>query len=105
MSGENRAKDASGNARRGETAQPEYSIDTANPTVVSVDDGDRAATLTVVPDADLGVGKTFTVTVVFSEAMDTSATPTLTFTPAVASTLSGRVDTWSPDGKDRKSVV
>ena len=50
----------------------------------------------LITDATTGVG-TFTVTVVFSEAMDPSgpATPTLTFAPGVASTLTLTGGVWS----------
>ena len=85
------AKDAAGNAQEDYTPLSEFAIDTANPTVTSVD-----ASPVLITDATTGVG-TFTVTVVFSEAMDPSgpATPTLTFAPGVASTLTLTGGVWS----------
>ena len=44
------------------------------------------ASPTTITDATAGTG-TFTVTVIFSEAMDTGVAPTLTFAPGVAGTL------------------
>jgi hypothetical protein len=41
------------------------------------------------------VGGTFTVTVTFSEAMDTDFTPTITFSPTIASTLTFDSGAWS----------
>ena len=68
-------------------------IDRQNPSVESVDASDLLIT-----DADVGSG-TFHVTVVFDQAMtaDGSADPTLTFNPAVASTLTFSGDSWSAD--------
>jgi VCBS repeat-containing protein len=65
--------------------------DDINPTVVSVEVSD-----TLITDAnDEG---TFTVTVAFSEAMDTEVNPTLTFDPDVAGTLGFDNGQWSEDG-------
>jgi hypothetical protein len=55
-------------------------VDSVPPTVVSVTVNDSLLT-----DADVGAGK-FTVTIDYSEAMDTTA-PTIAFDPAVATTL------------------
>ena len=67
------AQDANGNAQEDYTPEAEFSIDTANPSVVSVD-GERHA------DHGRGHGhRHFTVTVVFDQAMDTGVDPTLTF--------------------------
>src|SRR4051794_28147006 len=87
------AKDANGNAQTDYAPSAEFSIDTANPSVVSVDASDLLIT-----DADTGAG-TFHVTVVFDQAMDTASTPTLTFAPSVASTLSLTGGSWSADHK------
>ena len=57
------AQDANGNAQVAYTAAVEFAIDTANPTVVSVDASDGLIT-----DADTG-SASFSVTVVFNEAM------------------------------------
>ena len=54
------AKDAAGNAQEDYTAEPEFSIDTLNPTVTSVS----------VLDTVLTIGETTTVTIVFSQAID-----------------------------------
>ena len=54
-------------------------IDIVNPSVTDVTVNDLTIT-----DADVGTG-TFSVQVTFSEAMNTAATPTLTFAPDVAS--------------------
>src|SRR5262249_47217344 len=95
------AKDANGNAQQPYTAQPEFSIDTLNPSVVSVDASDGTATPTLITDADTRGGKTFSVTVVFNQAMtaDGSADPTLTFTPSLASSLTSSSRAWIPDHK------
>ena len=83
------AADANGNGQEAYTALAEFSIDTENPSVVSVDVND-----TLLTDADVGTGE-FTVTVVFDQAMDTGATPTLTFSPDVSGTLSFTGGVWS----------
>ena len=72
--------DVAGNAGTGDTDT--VTIDTVNPSVTDVMVNDLMIT-----DADVGTG-TFSVQVTFSEAMDPATTPTLTFTPDVASTLS-----------------
>ena len=71
------AKDANGNDQVDYTPLAEFSIDTLNPTVVSVTANDALIT-----DAD-AVTDTFSVAVVFDQAMeaDGSADPTLTFAP------------------------
>ena len=50
----------------------------------------------LISDADTGVGKTFTVTVHFSEVMDTGVAPVLRFTPSHGHTLTNPVVSW-PD--------
>jgi len=67
-----------------------YSIDTLNPSVVSVTVSD-----TLISDAD--AGNTFTVTVDFSEDMTTdgSADPTIVFSPNVDTTLSFDSGSWT----------
>ena len=57
-----------------------FLIDSTPPQVTSV-----VASDTLITDADAGT--TWTVTVVFDEAMETGVTPTLTFAPGVATTL------------------
>src|SRR5205814_3584030 len=46
-----------------------------------------AASDALITDSDTGVGKTFTVAVVFDQAMNTAVNPTLTFSPAVTSKI------------------
>jgi hypothetical protein len=66
-----------------------FTVDTSKPTVDSV-----AVSDLIITDADTGAGK-FSVTVTFSEVMDTASVPTLTFAPSVASTLSNVNGAWS----------
>jgi len=61
------------------------------PTVIAV-----TVSAPLVSDADTGVGKTFTVTVDFSEVMDIAVNPTLAFTPSHGNTLTNPVSSW-PD--------
>ena len=63
-------------------------IDTAPPTAV------LTTNLSLIADADVG-SDTFTVTATFSEAMNNSIAPTISFIPAVASTLSFTGGVWS----------
>ena len=70
------AKDTAGNAFAGSTLAEAFSIDTQNPTVASVTPS--AATIS---DANVGSQK-FTLTVVYSQAMDTSVNPTIAFPTA-----------------------
>ena len=63
------------------------SIDTENPT------GTIAVSDSLITDAD--IPGPFTVTVTYSEAMNTAVTPNIAFTPAVASTLSFSSGAWS----------
>jgi hypothetical protein len=51
----------------------------------------------MITDVNAGTG-TFSIAVTFSEAMKTSVTPTLTFAPDVASTLSFNSRAWSAEG-------
>src|SRR5262249_15476025 len=84
-----------GNGQNDYTPLAEFSIDTLNPNVTSVTANDALIT-----DANVGAG-TFQVTVVFDQAMTTdhSADPTLTFNPAVASTLTlAGPGVWSAGG-------
>ena len=87
------AQDANGNAQADYTPQAEVSIDTANPSVSTVTASD-----TLITDSDTGAGKTFTVTVVFDQAMNTGVDPTLTFGPDVSSTLTFAGGSWSAGG-------
>ena len=78
-----------GNDQQAYTPAPEFSIDTNNPTVTDVTVSD-----TVITEADIGGGQ-FTVTVVFSEAMDTGTPPVLTFGEDVSATLGNPQPVWS----------
>ena len=51
---------------------------------------------------DTDDGKKLDVSFTFSEAMDTGIAPTVTFDPAVASTLTGQSGEWQSDGKTYK---
>ena len=66
--------------------------------VLAVDYGERRIGLAVsdptLSDADVG-GPAFRVTVTFNEAIDTSTTPVIAFTPSVATTLSFTGGVWS----------
>ena len=73
-------------------AADEVDIDRANPTVTDVTASDL-----VISDAD--AGGTFSVAVTFSEAMDQTVAPVLTFDPAVASTLSSTSGRGTPGGR------
>lgn len=73
----------------GTTGSDTVSIDTANPTVVSVTANDLLIT-----DAD-AVTDTFSIAVVFDQAMNAGVAPTLTFAPTVASTLTLTGGVWS----------
>ena len=75
------ARDVAGNVQTPYSGTNNFNVDTHNPTVTSV-----TPSVTTVADATAGTG-TFSVTVVYSEAMKHSVAPTLTFTPDVASTL------------------
>ena len=82
-------QDAAGNVQTGYSGTNNFNIDTQNPTVTSV-----TANPTLLTDANVGTG-TFSVTVAYSEAMKTTgANPTITFTPAVASTLTFASGSW-----------
>ena len=83
--------DSAGNSLTEYWVYDAFTIDTENPLPdVTVSD-------LLISDADTGVGKTFTVTVTFPEDMTTdgSADPSLTFDPAVGSTLGGASGSWN----------
>jgi len=82
------AKDENGNLQIDNTTNDVFSIDTENPTVVSVTPSD-----TLITDTD--VGTPFTITVVYNENMNTSVYPTITFTPAVNTTLENVDNSWT----------
>jgi hypothetical protein len=71
------------------TAGEAYDVDRLDPSVTSVSVSDL-----VISDAD--AGGTFTVTVDFDEAMNQAQDPTITFAPAIGSTLAIASDNW-PD--------
>jgi hypothetical protein len=66
-------QDAAGNAQVSSTETGKFSIDTQNPTVTSV-----TPNLTTVTAANVG-SQAFTLTVVYSEAMNTAPNPTISF--------------------------
>ncbi|MEQ1838040.1 MAG: Ig-like domain-containing protein [Candidatus Nitrotoga sp.] len=81
------ATDAVGNTA---SATRNITVDTVNPTVISVTANDL-----VITDANVGTA-TFNIAVTFSEAMNTGVTPILVFSPAVSSTLTqDGVGVWS----------
>ena len=82
-----RADDGAGQV--GTSNSFDVTIDTIPPTVVGVTAGDPLVT-----DADVGQNK-FAVTVAFSEPMAASPVPTLTFIPAVDSTLAFAGGVWT----------
>ncbi|MCK5246715.1 hypothetical protein KAR02_07440, partial [Candidatus Bipolaricaulota bacterium] len=71
------------------TAGQAYDVDRLDPTVTGVSVSDP-----VISDAD--AGGTFTVTVDFSEAMNTGIDPAIAFAPAIGTTLAFASDSW-PD--------
>ncbi len=83
------ARNADGNLQAPSTTTGVFDVDTLNPTVTSV--SVSAATVT---DATAASG-TFTIAVTFSEAMNTSASPALTFSPDLSTTLTLTGGTWS----------
>ena len=80
-------QDADGNPGVG--SDDAVAIDRSNPTVTDVVANDL-----VITDLD-AVADTFSIAVTFSQAMNTSATPTLIFAPSVASTLALTGGAWS----------
>jgi Ca2+-binding RTX toxin-like protein len=72
-------------------ASASVTLDNVAPTVTNVE-----ASNSVVTEAQVGPG-TFTLAVTFSEAMNTSATPTLTLSPTLTSTLTFTGGVWSGD--------
>ncbi len=83
------AQSARGPGQADYTPQSAFSIDTENPLVMSVTVNDIVLTVT-----DVGPG-TFIVSNTFSEAMDTGTTPSITFNPALATTLINPSGAWS----------
>jgi len=84
------ARDSAGNPVETYTLGSWNWVDTLNPTVTSV----AASDLLIEQD---DIGGVFTVTISYSEAMDTATTPTVGFTPAVDSTLLLTGGTWVED--------
>ena len=83
-----RARDNAGN--NGDwTAAQQLIVDTTPPAVTNVTVND-----TLITDADVGAGN-FTVTVDFSEAMDTTVAPAIVFDPAVGGTLTFNSGGWT----------
>jgi len=65
-----------------------FSIDTENPTVVSI-----TPSMILISDSDAGAGN-FSVQVEYSEVMDMTVNPTIVFDPLVPSTLSNPTPVW-----------
>jgi len=83
------AKDnASNNLSPYPTTDSSKTIDNTPPTVSSLTVSD-----TLISDAD--AGSLFWVNITFSEAMDTSVAPTVTFGPSVSTTLTNAQGTWA----------
>ena len=75
--------DVAGNVQTAYSGTNNFNIDTHNPTVTSV-----TPNLTLLSDATAALAQpAFSVTVVYSEAMNPAFNPTITFTPALAGTL------------------
>ena len=83
-------KDLAGNPQDADTTTSgnTFDVDTINPTVVS-----KTFSEPLISDAD--DPNTFDAVVTFSEAMDTAATPAITFSPLVPSTLTFTSGAWS----------
>ena len=76
-------------------------VDTRNPST----DGAPKVSDVFITDADAngnGGPSTLSVSFTFNEAMDTGIAPTVTFDPAVASTLTNQSGAWLSDGKTFK---
>ena len=82
-------QDVALNPQQNYAEQSEFSIDTVNPTVTNV-----AVNDTLLTDADIGTDK-LVVTIDFSEAMNTSVAPTLTFGATVTGTLAFHNGSWT----------
>ncbi len=76
------AQDLAGNVQVSKTDADYVDVDTQNPTVTSVTASDA-----LLSDGDTPGSATFSLTVDFSEAMDTGVAPILTLAPAVGTTL------------------
>ncbi|MFC2095512.1 Ig-like domain-containing protein [Candidatus Bipolaricaulota bacterium] len=90
--------DAATNAGEGTADSSNYAIDTKEPTVTNVTPSD-----TWITESD--AGGAFTITVDFSEAMDTGATPSITFSPDISSTLTLVSDEWPAAGSDEQYIA
>jgi hypothetical protein len=86
------ARSADGNAQVSFNQNSVFAIDTVNPTVTSV-----SPSVATVADAQAG-NTGFSVSVTYSAAMDPTVDPTITFSPAVSSTLAFAFGNW--DGTD-----
>ena len=88
--------DIAGNPMVQAVVDTSQTVDTRNPST------DGAPTVSDVLITDTDDGKTLDVSFTFSEAMDTGIAPTVTFDPAVASTLTGQSGAWQSDNKTFK---
>jgi len=81
------SKDKAGNSEATQTKQ--FKVDTQTPTVSNL-----TVSPTTVNEASVGTD-TFTVTIDYSEAMDTGVAPAITFNPSVDTTLTNCGGAWS----------
>ncbi len=81
--------DLAGNIGNGTSVSNNYAIDNVSPTVLDVTVSDDILT-----DADTGTGK-LDITVKFSEAMDSSVSPTLIFSTDVSASIVNGAGVWS----------
>jgi hypothetical protein len=90
------AQDVAGNTMDADllSGADKFAVDTENPTVTSI-----TPNLLTIAEADAGAG-TFTVAVVYSEAMDGGSPPTITFSPDVedSGTLALSSGSWTDVG-------
>ena len=89
--------DMAGNPMVQAVVNDSQTVDTVNPSTVT---GAPVVTDPLITDTD--DGKKLEVSFTFSEAMDTGTTPTVTFDPAVATTLTNQTGAWQSDGKTFK---
>jgi len=82
------AKDLAGNEME-EDSTHTFRVDTKLPSISSL-----SISPTTINESSVGIAK-FTITIQYSEEMDTSITPTITFTPPIDTTLTNCKGSWS----------
>jgi heat shock protein HslJ len=75
------------------TENDEFNIDTENPTVVSITPGDG-----LLADNDVNPDN-FTIAVLYSEDMNTGVAPSISFAPAIATSLTFSSGSWGMDNR------